>query len=142
MAVKKKKEAIPDGSTIEGIEALLEEFRRIKDEKEDLALKTKKLNEQEAYTEDLIIAKLRSEGLQSVKSPFGSASVGEQIFPAVKNFDQALDWMIKHKRFEFLSNSIKSAAWREAITDGEVIPGVDSFKKDILSFRRTTSKPK
>ncbi len=137
----KKKEEAPDGSTIEGIEPLLEQFRNIKDSKETLQASIKKLNEQETYTEQLIISKLRAEGLTAVKSIYGSASISEQEYPAIKDRNKMLDWIVKNKRWELLPATIKSAAWREAVNDGDVIPGVEAYKEDVLSFRRTKVKP-
>ena len=127
--------------TIAGIHDLMVQLRAVKDEKEAGALRTKELNEQEKYLEQNIIGKLRAEGLTSVKEEgVGSASVGEQVYPAVKDWEKALDWIIKHRRFEFLSKNLKSAAWREAYLSGEYITGVEAYREDTLSFRRAGKK--
>ena len=134
----KTKEAPP---TIAGIHDLMVQLRAVKDEKEAFALRTKELNEQEKYLEQNIIGKLRAEGLTSVKEEgVGSASVGEQVYPAVKDWDKALDWIVRNRRFEFLSKTVKSAAWREAYLSGEYITGVEAYREDVLSFRRAGKK--
>lgn len=133
-----KKEPAP---TIAGIREHMEKFRAIKDEKERIALRTKELNEQEAYLEQVIIGKLRAEGLASVKEEgIGSASVSEQTYPAVKDYDKALAWIIKNKRFEFLTKTVKSAPWREMHEQGGILPGVEAYREDVLSFRRAGKK--
>jgi hypothetical protein len=134
--VAKKEEA-----TIAGIREHMEKFRAIKDEKEKLALRTKELNEQEAYLEQVIIGKLRAEGLTSVKEEgIGSVSVSEQVYPAIKDYDKALAWIIKNKRFEFLTKTVKTAPWREMHEQGGVVPGVEAYREDVLSFRRAGMK--
>jgi DNA-binding transcriptional MerR regulator len=130
-----------EGITIAGIREYMEKFRAIKDEKERIALRTKELNEQEAYLEQGIIGKLRDEGLTSVNvDGIGSASVGEQTYPAIKDYDKALAWIIKNKRFEFLTKTIKAAPWRELYEQGAAVPGVEAYKEDVLSFRRAGAK--
>lgn len=134
MATKKQAKEV----LVDGIEELLEQLRSIKDQKEELERQTKKINEQEEYVEQLVITKLQSEGLQSVKSAngYGTASIMERESPTVKDWDKVLAWVIKHKRFEFLKKGISSTAWKEAKAEGEVVPGIEPFKKDVLSFRR------
>lgn len=139
----KMKEAEVPESIMAGILPLCKQLREVKDQKEKLATETKKLNEKEDYLEQMLTTKIVAEGLDLVRTIYGTASISKDVeYPSVKgeDWDKLFNWIAKHKRFELLSHSLKTAAWAEAKDAGEVIPFVDIFKKDKLSFRRTPSK--
>lgn len=143
MAGKKtaRKEGEIPKNIMDGILPLCKQLRELKDKKEALALEVKKLNEQEAYTEQLLTTKITAEGLDLVRTIYGTASVSKNVeYPSVKEWDKLFNWISENKRFELLPHSIKTAAWKEAKEAGEVIPFVETYKEDKLSFRRTPSK--
>ena len=139
-AAKKKTDDELPPSIMAGLLPLCKKLREIKDQKDELAIQTKKLNAEEEYIEQMLTTKLTSEGLASIKTIYGTASTSEQVVPSIKDFDMAMAWIIKNKRFDLLPKSVKSAAWRESYENGEVIPGIEAIKLDKLSFRRTPSK--
>ena len=130
---------VPAG-VMNAILPLCQKLRAIKDKKDELSIEEKKLNAEEEYIEQILVTKMTSEGLSSVKTIYGTASTSEKIVPSIKDFDTAIAWIIKNKRFELLPKSVKSAAWKESYEAGEVIPGIEAVKIDKLSFRRTPSK--
>lgn len=134
-AKPKQKDEESDAKEVIGLEESIKSFRKLKDEKEQLAVRLKELNEQEAYLEQMIITRMTSEGLTKVSTEYGTASIGENIFPAVKDWDKAFPWIVKNHP-ELLSKTVKSAPWRELVAEGVVVPGVEQYKESNLSFRR------
>jgi len=142
-AAAKEKEAEIPKSIMAGILPLCKQLREVKDQKEKLAAETKKLNEKEDYLEQMLTTKITAEGLDLVRTIYGTASISKNVeYPSVKgeNWDKLFHWISENERYELLPHSIKTAAWSEAKEAGEVIPFIDTFKKDKLSFRRTPSK--
>jgi hypothetical protein len=119
------------------IHEAINSLRDIKDEKEELAKQTKKLNEQETYLEDLLISKLRAEGLDKVSTDKGTASIKHDVYPAVKDWDVFTAYMLSSKDFSLLTKNVRKDAWRERHESGEAVPGISAFEKDTLNFRRS-----
>ena len=117
------------------IEELIKEFQEIKDKKQDLNKQLKKLNEEEAYIETTLIEALQAEGLQKASSDLATASLSHKSYPAIKDWDKALAFIVNGHR-ELLNKKINAAAYRELEEAGIEVPGVKSFDKATLNFKR------
>ena len=117
------------------IDELIHQIREVRDEKDALAETIKALNEKKTYLEEILVGKLQGEGLKKATSEYGTASIKDEINPAIKDWDVALEFILKgHK--DLLKKDIKGAAYRALLDDGIEVPGVESFTKTKLSFRR------
>ena len=117
------------------IDEFIKELREVKDAKAELKKKLKDLNGQETYLEGALIEALHSEGLSKATSDLATASLTRKSYPSVKDWDKALPF-IKAGHTELLTKKINAAAYRELKEAGIDIPGVESFDKETLNFRR------
>jgi hypothetical protein len=140
MAVKKKEEAGLPPILMASFLPLCKDLKAVRDKLEKLTAQAKVLKEQDEYLSDLLATHMAAEGLDSIKTIYGSATTGEKEYPNIKDFTKAFDWIVKYKRTDLLSKEISARAWREMRELGEDIPGVESFSKSTLSFRRAAKK--
>lgn len=117
------------------INELIQQIRQVRDEKDALAETIKTLNEKKTYLEELLVGKLQGEGLQKASSEHGTASIKDEINPSIKDWDAALAFILDGHR-DLLKKDIKGGAYRALLEDGVEVPGVESFTKTKLSFRR------
>ena len=118
------------------LDDLIQELKEVRDEKSELADNMKKINARKEYLESLIIERLRSEGVKKVSSEFGTASLKTESYPNMDDFNAFIESVMESKAWELLPKKVNSAAWREALREGNDVPGVSSFTKTTLNFRR------
>ena len=113
------------------------ELHNIKDQKEELERQLKEVNEKESYLEEIIISKMRSEGLEKASTQWGSASIKSDTYVSISDFERFMNWCIENKRFELLVKEIKRKVWDEKFhSQGIEVPGTKQFEKDTITFRR------
>lgn len=119
------------------LKTYIKELRKIRNKKDKISKRLKEINEQETNVEGMILAQMRQEGLDKVTiKRYGTASIKHDIYPAIKNWDECLKFMVERREFVLLTKKINAAVWREMIEEGIKVPGIDSFEKDTLLFRR------
>ena len=113
------------------------QLKALKEEKELLQSQLKELNAQEEYLEQIIIEQMMQEGVQKATvEGVGTASIKRTLYPAIKDWDTMLEYMKQMDDFSILKHGVNAATWRERLGSGEDVPGVESFEKNILLFRK------
>lgn len=113
------------------------ELHNIKDKKEELEIQMKEVNEKEAYLEEIIISRMRSEGLEKATTKWGNACIENDIYVSISDFGSFINWIVENKRFELLVKEIRRKVWNEKFhSQGIEVPGTKQFEKDTIRFRR------
>lgn len=117
------------------LEELTGRLYEIKNIKEAIGKQLKEISEQEDYLEGLIIAALQVEGLQKATTTWCTVSLKQSVFPGIENWSVLWEYMVKNN-VPLLNKAVNSAAWREMIEQGIEVPGVSSYDKITLLFRK------
>jgi len=117
------------------LETYIADLRETKDELTELNERVKAVKKQQAHIEGLIEDAMMGEGLQKASSDLGTVSLKEGQYPQIEDWDEALEYIMNHCR-HVLKREIKSAAYKELLDSGEAIPGVRTYDKTKINFRR------
>ena len=107
-------------------------------------LRTKKtrLNMLLGQTEKLIAAKERDiiaamddQQITESKSAAGKVSLGQSVYPQVKDWEAFHQWILENSYLHFLERRAVVRAYREALEQGITVPGVLPFTKRKITFR-------
>lgn len=107
-------------------------------------LRTKKarLNMLLGQTEKLIAAKERDiiaamdgQQITESKSAAGKVSLGQSVYPQVKDWEAFHQWILENSYLHFLERRAAVLAYREALEQGITVPGVLPFTKRKITFR-------
>ena len=82
-----------------------------------------------------IIENLNQNGLKNIATEKYRASLSEETLPQVKDWDKVHAYVIENQCMELMYKRVSSVVYRELLSTGEV-PGIDSFEKSKLSFRK------
>lgn len=97
----------------------------------------KPLEEEENELKDQLIGHLMAQGVdQTAVRGVGSVSITESVVPSVENWDSFYEYIRENNAFYLLNRAPNSAAFREAITMGDTVPGVVPFTKRNLSVKK------
>lgn len=118
------------------LEDAARQLREVKNEKEQIAAIKKDLDTREEYLEGLLLAGLRAEGLSKASTPYGTVSIKTEDIPTIENWVTAIEYITDQKLFILLKKSISSAVWRELKEQGMEVPGLGTFTKESIQFRR------
>jgi hypothetical protein len=126
---------------MEAFDEIFSQYREVIDKMEELNNQKKELQSQKDYIGDMIIAKMREQGIKDGSSlkieGIGTASTKTESYPQIKDMGAFVKWVYSHGQAHCLrANSLKDAPYRELIDSGEEVDGVESFDKTKLSFRR------
>ena len=118
------------------LEDAARQLREVKNEKEQVAAIKKDLDAREEYLESLLLAGLRAEGLSKASTPSGTVSIKTEDIPTIESWPMAIEYIVEQKLFMLLKKSISSAVWRELKEQGMEVPGIGTFTKESIQFRR------
>lgn len=116
---------------------LLAEYGTIRDAITDLKAQEKEYNAQKRELEAQIAIRMQDEGLEKISNGGRTLSLKKEIVPTVNSWDDLQDYVAETGRFELLQKRMSATAYREAISLGEDIPGVDSTELTKINFRST-----
>jgi len=106
----------------------------IKQKKARINKITKKLNEMAEATELLLIKKIKEQGVEGLHSGNISASISEETFGNIKDFEAFETYMKDSDSLFLLQRRLSQVAIRDLWASGETIPGVEAFTKTTLSL--------
>lgn len=118
------------GSMIDRIFTLREMMR-------DLEKQISVLRDEKAEIEDNLLAEMAEQGIQSVSGKQATASISENIVPAVQDWDAFYVWIRRNNAFYLLQRRVNSAPYRELMDTrrGKALPGVSSVVLRTLNLR-------
>ena len=116
---------------------LLAEYGRVRDGLSDLKAQEKEYNAQKRELEAQIAIRMQDEGLEKISNGGRTLSLKKEIVPTVENWDTFQEYVAETKRFELMQKRMSAAAYREAISLGEDIPGGESTELTKILFRST-----
>ena len=117
-------------------EEILRELRDLKTQKDDLNKAIKELTPQIEYLQSIAIAKLQGEGAEKVSTSFGSASISTKDYASIKDFPAFIQYVATHQAYELIQKRANDAPLRLIWEEAEEVPGVESFEKTTLNFRK------
>ena len=97
------------------------------------------VNEMEKVIEDLefnLINQLEEQSLPGAQGTLGSVSWKTEVMPKVKDWDKVWKHCLDTQSFEIIGyHRVLPTVFREKLSQGEMIDGVESFTKKKLNFR-------
>ncbi|MFH1398976.1 MAG: hypothetical protein ABIG95_02600 [Candidatus Woesearchaeota archaeon] len=122
---------------MESYKDLIKSLRKIRTKREKFKAQVSELQKQEDYLEGIIINQMLSDGVQRVTvKHYGICFLKHEIYPSLMGWNKFINYVMKYKEYTLLTKKVNSKAWRELLEAGQKVPGVDSFEKDTLQFRR------
>ena len=116
---------------------LLAEYGKVREGITDLKAQEKEYNAQKRELEAQIAIRMQDEGLEKISNGGLTLSLKKEIVPTVNSWDDLQDYVAETGRFELLQKRMSATAYREAISLGEDIPGVESTELTKINFRST-----
>lgn len=97
----------------------------------------KDLKKEEAELTEKVMAHLEQSGLDKVSiKGVGTVSLAEEIVPQVVDWDSVYQYIKDNDAFYLLQRRMSSPAWREAVTIGGDIKGIEPYKMHKLNVRK------
>lgn len=90
----------------------------------------------EKRIEDHLIQRMTKNELNALSGKLAKASLSETIVPQVEDWDALREYIKKRKAEDLRTKALNAAAFRARWEAGEVIPGVQKFKRINLSVRK------
>lgn len=116
---------------------LLAEYGKVREGIKDIQTQEKEYNAQKRELEAQIAIRMQDEGLDKISNGGLTLSLKKEIVPTVGNWDELQEYVAKTGRFELLQKRMSATAYREAISLGDDIPGVESTELTKINFRST-----
>lgn len=92
--------------------------------------------EREKRLKGAIISELREQKLAKGSGSVCTATITQQVFPQVTDWDRVYAWVKKTGAFEIFEKRISRAAFKERYEAGEGVPGVDAREEEDLSLTK------
>ena len=108
----------------------------IKQKKARINKITKKLTEMAEATEQLLIKKIKDQGVEGLHSNGISATVSEETFGNIKDYEAFETYLKETDSLFILQRRLSQVAVRDLWNSGETIPGVEAFTKTTLSLSK------
>lgn len=118
------------------LHALIDQFAATHAAIDDLNQSLKRHKAIEAALEGALIQALDAQGVRQTSTQHHTASITETVVASVKDWDAFYRFIHQHEAFHLLERRPANAAYRELLQHGQTIPGVISFTKRGLSFRK------
>lgn len=117
---------------------LLEKRAAVGAEIKKMNAELKELKEEQMDLDSAIMQRADGANLSRVSNDFYTASVTEEEFPQVLDWDQFYEYILKNRDFSLLQRRPSSTAYREAVKLEGNIPGVETRTIRKISFRKNT----
>lgn len=116
------------------ISEIIERLLSIRDQKKQLGVAEKALNEEQESLEHALMDRLDAEGSKSVSSELGTAVITETELPTVDDWDALEEWIYENKALHMLQRRVASGAFREMLAIGEPPPGTRPLVKRSIGL--------
>ncbi len=115
---------------------LIDSMLAIKDQRSELAKQDKSLKDAFDNLEHDVLTRLQAEDTTQGRSHTATATVSTQTVPTIENWDAFEQYIYANNALYMMEKRPSSAAFRELISQGETIPGLQPFTKTSISLRR------
>lgn len=87
--------------------------------------------------ETILIRRLNSIGVDSVKTPYGTAFTKVETKSSCSDWPSYWNWMKEHDRMDCVEKRVSQAAIRQFIEDGVSLPpGIETYSEKVIVIRR------
>lgn len=114
----------------------INELYEIREQRSELARKDKALKEQFDLLKARVMEQLDEQGLQLGRTDVATASITEEEFPSLVDWDVFTEHLKNEDAFHLINRAVGVRAWRELHQSGETVPGVAAVTKRDLSLRK------
>lgn len=124
------------------IDKLVEAYRKLRDKKAEIDQEYKeriaKVREKQELIENKILEFFNETGMESAKTPHGTAYVSEVMNARVADRDAFFRFVREHDAWEMLESRANKTAVRQFVEehDGELPPGVDITTVRKINVRK------
>lgn len=94
------------------------------------------LKKGETALKDYILEQFTKDEINGAKGNAANAAIKNTTTVSITDWDAALAWVIKHKRWDLLRKQLSNDGVRELWEDGKAIPGVEPFTVIDLSLTK------
>lgn len=108
----------------------------LRERRRELAKADRELKDQLDTLTHLIIAHMDEQGITHGRVGGTSIAVTATEVPTVTDWDQVYTYVRENEAMHLLERRIASAAWRELLGHGLLLPGTEPFKKRDVNLRR------
>ena len=121
---------------------MIQQFRELKDQKDELNKVIKDLNPQIQTLQEMIIAQMQGEGVEKASTSFGSVSINTKDYACIKDFAAFIHYIDTHKAYELIQKRANDAPlrliWEGDGDEGEEgeVPGIGKYEDTKLNLRQ------
>lgn len=123
-------------ATEKTLDELISDLKHIRAERKRLADLDKLLVEEWRAAEGVLIKRLDEQKVNRVSTDVATATITEEDVPMVLDWDAFYDYLIENRATHLLQRRVATAAWRELVSNGFPVPGIDVYKKREISLRK------
>ena len=84
----------------------------------------------------LVIQMMLDQNLTTAGTDVAKVSLSEEVVPQVDDWDKVHEYVKENDALFILQRRINSGPWKEALNNGELIPGTSTFTRHKLSLRK------
>lgn len=118
---------------------IIDRLFEIRQQKSDINEALKELTTEESTLQWELIPKLREQGVNSSQSGKASATISDEVFPSVVDWDAYGDYIIKEHALYLLERRVAVKPFRELVQARSIPPGIEPIIKTSLSIRKLRS---
>lgn len=85
-----------------------------------------------------LIDELKVLGLAKASGSLATVGIKSIVLPRVTDWDPFYAWIKDNDRFDLLHKRVSELAWRDAYTDGMLIPGTEAIDDVKLSLTKSS----
>ena len=130
-----EKEAAPKLTT----EKLISNMLAVRHERQAIKARDKELIALWRDLEAEFMAALDAQGQKRAGTAAGTATITENILPVIKDWDALTAHIMETGDTHLLQRRVSSASFREILSAGGSLPGVEPYTQRQIALRRSTS---
>lgn len=122
---------------MDNLNNLIEELYNLKQRKDYLKDKVSEIDKDISAKEFKILKLMEEQGVNTVKTGYGSATRKVEPYPSVDDIDTLVKWAYENNKPEILQRRISKSVFDEYYEQEGMYPeGVTVYNKETLSFRK------
>lgn len=114
---------------------LIEHREQLRDQKRALSAELKDIDALLDTNEGEVLGALDTAGLEHAKINGVSVSISEQTMPSVEDWDKLYGFIKDNDAFYMLQRRVSTGPYREMLTMGEEVPGVQPYTQRKVNMR-------
>ena len=115
---------------------LIDTLADVREERRQIAVRDKELEEQVASLTEQIKARLHAEGMDKATGKKATASLSKVVVGNITDWDEECKYVKKTGFFQLFQRRISDPAFREILDlKKKPIPGLEAFEKENLNLR-------